>query len=95
MDDVGVMAEALWKANFVPVDVPDRAADQQHHRMLAQAALAAIEASGRVVVPKEPTEAMLCAGDVALSCAGVDDSTTEDARTCYRAMIEEASNAGN
>ncbi len=51
-----------------------------------------LEAQGLAVVPVEPTEAMLEAGDTGLSNAGVDDSTTDDALHCYTAMIQAAQN---
>lgn len=48
------------------------------------------EPEGMVLVPRQPTEAMLEAGDVGLSNAGVDSSTTEDAAYCWSAMIDAA-----
>lgn len=50
----------------------------------------AIEAQGWAVVPKKPTPEMLEAGDMGLSNAGVDNSTTEDAAWCWAAMIAAA-----
>ena len=58
----------------------------------AQAALAAIEAAGFMVVPKEPTEAMVSAADDLpdwCSYCGRPNATQ-----AYRAMIAAAPNAG-
>lgn len=49
--------------------------------------LAAIRAAGWAVVPVEATEAMAQAGDIGLSEEGVELSTPDDARGCYRAML--------
>jgi hypothetical protein len=81
-------------------DLPDKQFDdltpdwQKAHLVYAQAALAAydafLEARGLAVVPVVPTEGMLEAGDMGLSNAGVDNSTTEDAHFCYTAMLAAA-----
>ena len=84
MDDLReVIARAIATANKTAVDPFAAEAD---------AALAAIKQAGFAVVPAEPSEAMLFAGETGLSEAGVDDPNTGDALMCYRAMIE-ASNA--
>jgi hypothetical protein len=55
----------------------------RYYGSLAQAAQAALAASGRVVVPKEPTEAMFFAGNRAAN------PPIPNVRLIYRAMIEE------
>ena len=60
--------------------------DRARDKRCADAALAAIKQAGLVVVPAEPTEAMISAG---LPIADLDSGHPED---IYRAMIE-ASNA--
>jgi len=60
------MAEALYEAGSVVTAVVPNAGwgllnEQEHDvlRLQAKAALAALEAEGLVIVPREPTEAML------------------------------------
>ena len=85
MDDVEVMARGIYGQRSRPY-----AFEEMRDEFLrdAQATLAALEASGRVVVPKEPTEAMFFAGNRAAN------PPIPNVRLIYRAMIEEASNAG-
>lgn len=57
----------------------------------AQAAIAAyhkhLAEAGLVIVPAEPTEAMLERGVIGLSSNGVDEANKDDALLCYEAMI--------
>jgi predicted CoA-binding protein len=60
----------------------------------AQAALTAMAEAGYAVVPVEPTEAMVEAGNNALCDNGVDDIQDDDALAAYRAMISAAQGDG-
>jgi hypothetical protein len=84
MDDIEVMARGLCCPNGCR---KEKKCSAMSWAAEAQVALAALEASGRVVVPKEPTEAMVAA---AWRYQPNHPNPTE----AYRAMIEEASNAG-
>ena len=95
MDDIEVMARGVAKQRAVrmaeacgvdPSRITDFTIDARD-REDAQAAHAALEAAGRVVVPKEPTEAMVQA-------AWRYQPKHPNPSEAYRAMIEEASNAG-
>lgn len=77
MDDLReVIARALSEAGG--------ACNWPHAEICTDAALAAIKQAGFVVVPAEPTEAMLEAGDAAF----YDDGGSESLSRTYRAMIE-------
>jgi len=70
-----------------------------HYMNEAQAALAAIEAAGFMVVPVEPTEAMVHQGGSAfdhpsLYMGGPSHTGKRKADAIYRAMIAAAPNAG-
>jgi hypothetical protein len=93
MIDPKALEAAAIAFNRILLNQPDDCRDQPAAMQAAITAyLQAREQDGFVEVPKEPTEAMLHAGDMGLSNAGVDDSNTEDAVWCWRAMI--ASQAG-
>jgi len=62
---------------------------------LAQAALAAIEAQGMMVVPVEPTEAMVDLGSEAIQKADEESNVWgDDAFACYRAMLAASPRGG-
>ena len=79
--------------------IGDAGADICPDDAIAEAALAALEAQGLVVVPKEPNEAMLQAARVAPIPAVMVDSMKEMAnislRTSWRAMIAAANPASS
>lgn len=57
----------------------------------ADAILTTLEASrtpeGMVLVPREPTEAMIDAGLLGLSNAGLSDLNNDDAKQCWTSML--------
>jgi hypothetical protein len=86
------MKEKIARAITGPTQYDDLKRMGKHASCLlsAQAALTAIEAAGYVVVPKEPTEAMVDAG-LSEDGGGHDDPCNRSIQaSAYKAMIEAA-----
>ena len=100
------VARALYDHEWCEPDMPDW--EQNHdaqdpYRDNASAALRAIADAGFVIVPREPTEAMLAAGALAIDRAAFDsnwkghpedqrsrqDSAYDDARSALGAALKE------
>ena len=93
------VAEAIWwrrQEAFHPTKTPWEAASDHnkfYYRDFARLVLDAIEDAGYVVVPTEPTEAMLQAGRECNPFGGTHENWTPGqivASTCWRAMIAAA-----
>jgi hypothetical protein len=88
MDDLREVIARGFHEHLSRRDVMQYLDNEEDCDGLADAALAAIKEAGFVVVPAEPTEAMVEAG---AKDFGGDLVTTRGASDIYRAMIEAAS----
>ncbi len=87
---IAAMARAMY---FEPGTDTDRLWDMTHpevqrvYRLVATRALAAIEAAGGVVVPREPTDAMCADGADELPTQTCESTDEEAAAEIWRAML--------
>ncbi|CAB4140465.1 hypothetical protein UFOVP406_27 [uncultured Caudovirales phage] len=85
-DMIEAMARAVWAEMPVERGMGPTASSE----IFAQAALSALEAMGCVVMPREPTMAMVEAGLFANENALLPAASCNDMRTAYRAMLAAA-----